>query len=186
MATIERSIEIGAPVSAVYHQWMRCEDFARFMDGIELVRWLDEGRLHWRARIAGRIEEWDAEIIEQIPDKRIAWTSTAGAANAGVVTFHQLAPDRTRVMVQLDCCPRTWSERAGVLFGVLRRRVRRDLVRFKALAEWRRRNVASGRTRDALADRPVHCRPISPQRAKPQLHLVHRPRSRPTAVRRSD
>ena len=84
MATIERSIEIGAPVSAVYDQWTQYENFAQFMKGIELVQWLDEGRLHWRARIAGRVEEWDAEITEQIPEKRIAWSSTAGAANSGV------------------------------------------------------------------------------------------------------
>ena len=173
MATIERSIEINVSVASVYRQWIQCENFAQFMEGVELVQWLDERRLHWRARIAFRIEEWDAEITEQIPEKRIAWCSITGAMNAGVVTFHRLARDRTRLMLQLDCCPRTWAERAGIVFGVLQRRVRRDLRRFKVVTESRRqRSIAWENTRDAPPAQPTLL-PLPPaRRARPQLYVV--------------
>ena len=66
------------------------------MGGVEEVRQLDDTHLHWVAEIAGVHREWDARITEQIPDERVAWTNIDGATNGGVVTFHRLAPDRTR------------------------------------------------------------------------------------------
>lgn len=76
--TIEESIEVNVPVSTVYNQWTQFEDFPKFMKGVLEVRQLDDTHLHWRAEVAGKEEEWDAEITEQIPDKRIAWRSTSG------------------------------------------------------------------------------------------------------------
>ncbi|MEO7558744.1 MAG: SRPBCC family protein, partial [Nitrosospira sp.] len=81
--TIEESIEVNVPVSTVYNQWTQFEDFPKFMKGVLEVRQLDDTHLHWCAEVAGKEEEWDAEITEQIPDKRIAWRSTSGAQNAG-------------------------------------------------------------------------------------------------------
>src|SRR5882724_10138402 len=79
METIEKTIEIDAPVNKVYNQWTQFEEFPRFMEGVEQVTQLDDTRLHWVATVAGRRKEWDARITEQVPDMRIAWTSESGA-----------------------------------------------------------------------------------------------------------
>ena len=113
MSTIEKSIEVNVPVSTAYNQWTQFEDFPKFMEGVKEVKQLDDKRLHWRAEIAGKEKEWDAEITEQIRDKRIAWRSRTGAPNAGVVTFHQISPTTTRIMLQLEYDPETVVEPAG-------------------------------------------------------------------------
>jgi uncharacterized membrane protein len=135
MSTIERSIEIDAPASTVYGVWTRFEEFPEFMEGVEEVKQVDDRHLHWRASVFGKREEWDAEITEQVPDKRIAWTSTGGATNAGAVTFHRLSDDRSKVMLQLEVEPTTLSEKIADALGVLTRRVEGDLERFKEFVE---------------------------------------------------
>src|SRR5918998_808644 len=102
MATIEQSIEVEVPVSTAYNQWTQFEEFPQFMDGVESVRQLDDTHLHWVASVGGKTHEWDAEISEQKPDERVAWKATDGKTNAGVVTFHRLDDNRTKVMVQMD------------------------------------------------------------------------------------
>ena len=109
MASIEESVEVAVPVETAYNQWTQFEEFPRFMEGVESVRQIDDTHLHWVAKIAGKRVEWDAEITEQHPDERVAWKSTSGATHAGVVTFHRLAPDRSKVMLQLDTEPEGWS-----------------------------------------------------------------------------
>jgi uncharacterized membrane protein len=137
MATIEKSIDVDVPVRTAYNQWTQFESFPRFMEGVESVEQLDDRRLHWRANIGGAVEEWNAEITEQAPDKRIAWCSTSGAKNAGVVTFHRLSDDKTRIMLQVEYEPQTWSESMGDLLGFVSRRVSGDLERFKEFIEER-------------------------------------------------
>ena len=88
MSTIEQSIDVDVDVTTAYNQWTQFEEFPRFMEGVEEVRQLDDRRLHWKAKIAGVEREWDAEVTEQHPDERVAWKSTSGQTNAGVVTFH--------------------------------------------------------------------------------------------------
>src|SRR5690348_7518036 len=122
MATIEQSIDVHVPVRTAYDQWSQFEEFPRFMEGVREVRQLDDKRLRWRAEIAGKDEEWDAEITEQIPDERVAWTSRSGAHNAGVVTFHRIDDTTTRVMLQLDYEPRGVVEQAGDALGFVSRR----------------------------------------------------------------
>ncbi|HEX9443588.1 MAG TPA: SRPBCC family protein, partial [Candidatus Binatia bacterium] len=78
MEKIEKSIEVDQPVSTVYNQWTQFEEFPRFMEGVKRVVQLDDKRLHWVAEIGGKEKEWDARIIEQIPDRKIAWQSEAG------------------------------------------------------------------------------------------------------------
>jgi uncharacterized membrane protein len=85
MATFEESIDVKVPVRTAYDQWTQFESFPQFMEGVEEVRQISDTKLAWRAEIAGRTESWDAEITEQTPDQRIAWTSRSGAKNAGVV-----------------------------------------------------------------------------------------------------
>lgn len=137
MSKIEESIEVDCPVSVVYNQWTQFEEFPKFMEGVEQVIQLDDERLHWKAKIAGQEREWDALIVEQRPDERIAWKSEDGSENAGVVTFHKLDRDRSKVMLQLDFNPQDMIEAAGDTLGFVRRRAAGDLERFKAFIEER-------------------------------------------------
>jgi len=145
VAVIEQSIDVEMPTRSVYNQWTQFEEFPHFMDGVEEVRQLDDHRLHWVADIGGQHREWDAEITEQIPDERIAWTSTGGAKNAGVVTFHRLAPDKTRVMLQLEFDPDGLVETIGDKLGFVSRRATGDLERFRDFLEARGRESGEWR-----------------------------------------
>jgi uncharacterized membrane protein len=135
MSTIEQSVEVEVPVRAAYDQWTQFEEFPRFMEGVESVRQIDDTHLHWVGEVAGQRREWDAEITEQHPDERIAWTSTSGQRNAGVVTFHKLSHDRTKIMLQIDHDPEGLVDKAGDALGLVRRRAKGDLTRFKELVE---------------------------------------------------
>ena len=137
MSTIEESIEIDVPVRSAYNQWTQFEEFPSFMEGVESVTQIDDTHLHWVAEIGGVQREWDAVVTEQHPDERVAWKSTSGTSNAGVVTFHKLADSKTKVMLQLDVDPQGVVEKAGDALGVIRRRVSGDLERFKDLIESR-------------------------------------------------
>jgi uncharacterized membrane protein len=137
MSSIEQSVEVQVPIRIAYDQWTQFEEFPQFMEGVESIRQLDDTHLHWVADIAGVRREWDAEITEQRPEERVAWRSTNGTQNAGVVTFHRLAEDRTKVMLQLDVEPEGMVEQAGDRLGFVRRRAERDLARFKDFIEER-------------------------------------------------
>jgi uncharacterized membrane protein len=145
MSTIEQSIDINVPVRTAYNQWTQFEEFPRFMEGVEAVRQLDQQRLHWRAKIGGKVEEWDAVITEQHPDERIAWKNTTGATNAGVVTFHRLSDTKTRVMLQMEYDPQGVVENLGDMLGVVSRRVANDLERFKEFIEARGQETGAWR-----------------------------------------
>jgi uncharacterized membrane protein len=135
--TVEESIEVKVPVRTAYDQWTQFETFPQFMEGVESVRQLDDTHLHWQAEIAGVTREWDAEITEQTPDQRIAWKSTEGADQAGVVTFHRIDDSTTKVMLQLDFEPEGLVEAAGDALGFVERRATGDLGRFKDFIEAR-------------------------------------------------
>jgi uncharacterized membrane protein len=137
MSKFEKSIEVDAPVRTVYNQWTQFEEFPAFMEGVREVKQLNDTLLHWRAEIGGQEREWDAEITEQLPDLRIAWRSTTGALNAGVVTFHRLSDTRSKVMLQMDYDPQGFVESAGDAIGMVSRRVQGDLERFKEFIEMR-------------------------------------------------
>jgi uncharacterized membrane protein len=153
MSTIEQSIDVNVPVSTAYNQWTQFEEFPRFMEGVEAVRQLDNQRLHWRANVGGRVEEWDAIITEQHPDERIAWKNTTGAPNAGVVTFHRLADNKTRIMLQMEYDPQGVVENLGDLLGVVSRRVANDLERFKEFIETRGQETGAWRGEVERPDR---------------------------------
>jgi len=135
MSTIQESVDVRVPVRAAYDQWTQFEEFPRFMEGVESVTQLDDTHLHRKAKIDGVEREWDAEIAEQHPDERVAWRSTEGAQNAGVVTFHRLDDDMTRVMLQLEFEPEGLAEQVGDKLGFVRRRAQADLGRFKDFME---------------------------------------------------
>jgi uncharacterized membrane protein/hemerythrin superfamily protein len=134
-STIEQAVDVHVPIRTAYNQWTQFEEFPRFMEGVIEVRQLDDTHLHWKATVGGKEKAWDAVITEQLPDQRIAWTNTTGARNAGVVTFHRLSDNHTRVMLQLDYEPEGLVENVGDMLGVVSRRVRGDLERFKAFIE---------------------------------------------------
>ncbi|HLG73223.1 MAG TPA: SRPBCC family protein [Chloroflexota bacterium] len=153
MASVEHSIEVNVPVTTAYNQWTQFEMFPHFMEGVESVHQLDDKHLHWRAKVAGAEREWDAEITEQVPDDRIAWKSTSGARNAGVVTFHRLDPMRTKVMLQLEYEPEGAGEALGDMLGMLTRRVEGDLKHFKEFIE--ERQAETGAWRGEVKREPV-------------------------------
>ena len=128
---VEKSIEVEAPVNKVYNQWTQFEDFPKFMQGIEQVQQLDDKRLHWVAEIAGKRKEWDAEIFEQVPDQKIAWRSTSGAPNAGIVSFRPIADSRTHVTVRMEYDPEGVIENVGAALGAVGTRIEGDLKRFR-------------------------------------------------------
>jgi CBS domain-containing protein/uncharacterized membrane protein len=135
--SVETSTEVAVPVSTAYNQWTQFEEFPRFMGGVEEVRQLDDTRLHWVADIGGKRREWDAKIVDQVPDQRIAWQAVTGKKNGGVVTFHPIDENRTQVKVHLDYEPEGIVERIGSALGIDSGRVKFDLERFKQLIESR-------------------------------------------------
>ncbi len=145
METIEQSIEVEAPIETVYNQWTQFEEFPRFMSNVKEVRQLDDKRLHWRASIAGKEKEWDAEIFKQEQDTRIAWRSTSGAHNAGEVRFDKGSDGKTRVTLELSYDPEGVVENVGDALGVVSAQVKGDLERFKAFIEERGRETGAWR-----------------------------------------
>jgi len=137
VSKVEESIEVSVPVRTAYNQWTQFEEFPQFMDGVESVKQLDDTHLRWVAEIGGKRHEWEAEITEQDPDQRVAWKSTDGKTNAGVVTFHRLGDAQTKVMVQIDYEPEGILERVGDAIGADEHKVKGDLKRFKELIESR-------------------------------------------------
>ncbi len=137
MQQVEKVVEVNRPVRTVYNQWTQFEEFPRFMAGVKEVRQLDETHVRWRAQIWGKEEEWDAEITEQEPDKRISWKSVSGAPNAGTVRFEPIAPDRTRVRLVMAYEPQDVAEKAGDALGVFSARVQNSVEDFKEYIESR-------------------------------------------------
>ncbi|MCC3763481.1 SRPBCC family protein [Glycomyces sp. TRM65418] len=137
MGTITESVDVEVPVSQAYNQWTQFEAFPEFMEGVEEVRQLDDTHLHWVTEIAGVKREFDATITEQHPDERVAWKSVSGPTHAGVITFHRLGDATTRVTAQMDLDPEGFAEKAADKLGVLDRRVKGDMQRFKEFIERR-------------------------------------------------
>lgn len=135
MTTVEESIDVDVPIATVYNQWTQFESFPQFMDGVESIHQIDDTHTHWKTKVGGIEREYDTEITEQHPEERVAWRSTDGTTNAGVVTFHKIAADKTRLMVQIDWAPSGLLEKAGAVLGVDDHRVKADLKRFKAFIE---------------------------------------------------
>ena len=142
---IEQSIDVDVPVRTAYNQWTQFEEFPRFMDGVREVHQIDDRHLDFRADVGGKEMAWQAEISEQIPDARIAWHSTTGPRNAGVVTFHRLSDDKSRVMLQMEYEPEGIVENVGDFIGVMSSRVSGDLERFKEFIEDRGRETGAWR-----------------------------------------
>ena len=135
--TIDASIEVNAPVSAVYNQWTQFEDFPLFMEGVDHVQQLDDTRLHWVATVGGKKAEWDAKILEQHPDRQISWISEDGKKTRGTVSFEPRGENKTLVRLSMSYQAEGPVEQLGSAAGLDSRRIRGDLERFKELIESR-------------------------------------------------
>ena len=155
MERIQKSIDVDRPLQQVYNQWTQFEEFPRFMEGVKEVKQLDDTRLHWVAEIAGKEKQWNAKIIEQIPDLRVAWESESGEYTSGVVSFQALGPDRTRVTLELSYDPKGFIENAGDTIGVVSRRIENDLEHFKEFIENRGQETGAWRGTIREGHRPV-------------------------------
>jgi uncharacterized membrane protein len=145
---VEKSVKVDVPLSTAYNQWTQFEDFPHFMGGVKEVRQLDDRRLQWTAEIAGVRRQWEASILEQVPDQKIAWAATAGATNAGAVRFEPAGPGSTIVSLTLEYEPEGVVEQIGDKLGIVERQVTSDLQRFKELIE--AEGYASGAWRGAV------------------------------------
>ncbi|MGZ8631339.1 MAG: SRPBCC family protein [Actinomycetota bacterium] len=140
MEGLEESIEVSAPVRAVYDQWTQFEDFPRFMQGVESVTQVDDEHLHWIAEVGGRRKEWDAHITRQVPDGEIDWVGLGDPDNRGRLVFEDVSGidgPRTKLTLMLDYETEGPVEKIGDALGLVRRRVQEDLVRFKEFIEAR-------------------------------------------------
>jgi len=156
---MHHEIEIDLPVRTVYDQWTQFEDFPLFMKHVVDVQQLDDTTTLWKAKISGISREWKAEITEQTPDQRIAWTATDGTKHGGVVTFHPLSDDHTRVVLQLDVDSEGFLEKVADWGGYITDRTKKDLESFKDFVEARGKATGAWRgtvERDAM--RGLHAR----------------------------
>ena len=161
MADITKTIVVDRPVREVYNQWTQFEDFPRFMSGVKAVRQIDPTHVHWQAEIAGNAKEWDAEITEQEPDRRISWKSVSGAYSAGTVRFEPIDAERTVVHLTMAYDPQGPGENVADLLGLFGRQVEQTLFDFKRFIEQRdhetggwRGEVHKGHVRDDAARKP--------------------------------
>jgi uncharacterized membrane protein len=151
METVEKTIEVKAPLAQAYNQWTQFESFPQFMDGVIEVRQLDAKRLHWKANIGGSIKEWDAEVVEMVPNALVRWRAISGLAHSGTVTFREQAANLTQVTVKIEYQPSSVLESLAGSLGIVGRRVEGDLIRFKEFIEhgssptgaWRERSGGS-------------------------------------------
>jgi uncharacterized membrane protein len=148
MSKIEQSIDVRVSARTAYNQWTQFEEFPKFMEGVISIQQLDDKRLLWCINIGGVEKSFEAEITEQIPDTRIAWHTLSGAPNAGVVTFHSLSPDSTRIMLQMEYETEGVVEGVGDMLGFTSRRIKGDLDRFKEFIE--SRSVETGAWREKV------------------------------------
>jgi uncharacterized membrane protein len=133
METVKESIEVNVPVSTAYNQWTQFEKFPKFMEGVQSVEQIDDTHLRWVAEIGGERREWQAEIVEQKPDEKIAWRAEDGPN--GIVTFEPLGEETTLVTVEMSYEPEGLKETLGAKVGMDTRQVSEDLERFKQLVE---------------------------------------------------
>ena len=152
MTKVEKSVEVAVPVSAAYNQWTQFEEFPQFMSGVQQVEQLDDRTLRWVAEIAGVRRQWIATVLEQVPNRKVAWAATEGATNAGAVTFETVGGGRTLVTLSLDYEPEGVVEKVGDALNIVERQATGDLERFKSFIE-SRGGVETGAWRGEV-DRP--------------------------------
>lgn len=145
MSTVVESVDVAVPVRTAYDQWTQFEQFPYFMEGVKEVHQTSDTMTHWVVEVGNATREFDAAIVEQRPDERVAWTSVDGPRHAGVVTFHRLDDNHTRVTTQMDVDPEGFMEKVADKVGLLDHRVKNDLSRFREYIESRGTQTGSWR-----------------------------------------
>ena len=135
METVNESIQLDVPVSTAYNQWTQFQEFPNFMEGVQSVEQIDDTHLRWVAEIGGERREWQAEIVEQVPDEKVAWRADGGNGPNGVATFAPLGEEKTLLTVEMSYEPAGIKETLGAKVGMDARQVQEDLQRFKQLVE---------------------------------------------------
>ncbi|HLM05412.1 MAG TPA: SRPBCC family protein [Blastococcus sp.] len=129
---IIEDIHIGVPVDVAYNQWTQFQEFSSFMKGVESVDQTDEVETNWKVKVFKSSRSWTAKVTEQIPDRRIAWTTEGDKGTTkGVVTFHPLADDLTQVLLVIEYYPKGFFEKTGNIWRAAGRRARLDLKHFR-------------------------------------------------------
>jgi uncharacterized membrane protein len=132
VTNIVEEIDVGVPIDVAYRQWTQFAEFPKFMKKVEQVEQVSDEKLHWKAQVFLSHREWDSTIVEQVPNDRIVWKSKGDKGYVdGAITFHELAPDLTRVVVVLEYHPQGLFERTGNLWRAQGRRVRLELKHFQ-------------------------------------------------------
>jgi len=132
---VEKSTIVNVPVTVAYNQWTQFEDFPQFMGGVKSVTQLTDHRLEWVAEIAGVRRQWEARIVEQVPDQKVSWAATSGATNAGTVSFEPAGEGATHVHLHLEYEPEGLVEQVGDRLNIVEKQAEGDLERFKAFIE---------------------------------------------------
>jgi len=130
--TIIESIDVGVPIEVAYNQWTQFQDFSGFMKKVERVDQKTDEKLDFKAKILWSHRTWEASILEQVPEDKIVWRSKGEKGHVdGSVTFHELAPNLTRVIVVLEYYPQGLFERVGNIWRAQGRRARVELKHFQ-------------------------------------------------------
>ncbi|MGI5419839.1 SRPBCC family protein [Actinomadura luteofluorescens] len=124
--------DIGAPARLVYDQWTQFQDYPSFMKKVISVDQADDTKLNWKAKIFWSARTWESTIVEQVPDEHIVWRSKGPKGHVdGTVSFHELSPNLTRVLVVLEYHPQGFMERTGNIWRAQGRRARLELKHFR-------------------------------------------------------
>jgi uncharacterized membrane protein len=132
---IQRWTDVAVPVEEAYEKWTNYEEFPKFMHRVLEVKQEEEGKVHWQEKIWFSTREWDGEIVEERKNDRIAWKTASGTQHSGVISFHRLDKNLTRVLVTVDFVPTGMIEKMASGMRFVKRAVQSDLARFKAYAE---------------------------------------------------
>ncbi len=150
---IQQSIDIGLPLETVYNQWTQFEEWPNFMHRVTRVTQEDDATVSFVTKIWGKSKKFKAGIETQQPDERIKWSVSEGIEHTGVVTFHELGPNLTRVMLSFDVDPGGMIEKLARGARHIKRAARGDMHRFKAFIEMQ--GQESGAWRGVIEDGEV-------------------------------
>lgn len=132
ITSIVETIDVGAPLRRVYNHWTQYEDFSGFTKGVRNVSQGDETTSDWKVKVGPSTRSWKATVQEQVPDDCIVWTSEGAKGSVrGCVSFHELGPTLTRILLTVEYYPSGLFEKTGNLWRAQGRRLRLDLKHFR-------------------------------------------------------
>src|SRR5215216_1872368 len=147
---VQQAVDVAVPIETAYNQWTQFEDWPEFMHRVTRVTQEDDCTLSFATKIWGKTKEFTAQIETQRPEERIKWRVSQGITHTGVVTFHELAPNLTRIELNIDIDPGSLIEKAARGMRHVKRAVRADLHRFKAFIEMQ--ELETGAWRGVIED----------------------------------